>query len=410
MKRSKYIFLLLVFATGYGMGQPAFRYKRNIEGVREAGWYTLVLPTAIFQNLNGELSDFRLYALEGKDTVELPYLLDVRHDEVARKEVQLPVFNTSRMDGELFVSFSLTPSQKVNSLDLAFEELNYFAFVTLEGSDDKSQWFELVKNRRIVSIRNEKSHYALSAITFPLTDYRFLRARVRSDIPLTFRRASFHYNDFTPGVYQEIPLRWNVRHDKKSRESFVDIRLRDFEPVSSLSLKADSTRDYYRPFRLEYVRDSVQTDKGWLKYYSPMYAGYLTSFKPNGFDFDWRTTKELRLVIDNNDNQPLDVLDVAVRGPEVHVIAYLKTGNNFMLYGAGAVRAPLYDLAHFQNKISEAPLKAILSAEEKLIPDRPTAKPLFENKLWLWSIMIVMIGALGFFTMKMMRPGAVNRS
>lgn len=410
MKRCKFILLLLVFITGHGIAQTSFRYKRSIDGVKEAGWYSLVLPPAIFQKLNPGLSDFRLYTMEGTDTVEVPYLVDVRHDEVARKEVQLPVFNKSKKDGELFVSFSLQPSEKVNSLDLAFEEPNYFAFVTLEGSDDKSQWYEIVRDRRIVSIKSEKGDYALSGIVFPLTEYRFLRIRVKGDIPLTFRHASFHYNDYTPGVYQEIPLRWNLHHDKKTRESFVDIRLRDLEPVSSVALKADSTRDYYRRFRLEYLRDSTQTDKGWLKYYSPVHSGYLTSFRPNVFDFDWQTAKELRIVIDNQDNPPLDIKGVTARGPEVHVTAYLKPGSNFMLYGAAAVRAPSYDLAHFQKKISGAPLKGSFSAEEKLIQDRPAAKPLFENKLWLWSIMIVMIGALGFFTLKMMRPGAMNRS
>jgi hypothetical protein len=30
-------------------------------------------------------------------------------------------------------------------------------------------------------------------------------------------------------------------------------------------------------------------------------------------------------------------------------------------------------------------------------------KPLFENKLWLWTIMILIIGILGWFSLKMMK-------
>lgn len=409
MKRSSYILILLTFIALPGLGQTSFRYKRNIDGVKEAGWYALLLPSGIFKNLNDDLGDVRLYSLEGKDTVELPYLIDIRHDEATRKEVQLPVFNKSTKDGELFVTFALQPAQKVNSIALEFDQLNYFAFVTLEGSDDKTQWYEIVRDRRIVSIRNEKGDYALSDITFPLTDYRFLRVRIKSDILLTFRRATFQYHDVKRGVYQDVPLSWKMQQDKRTRQSFVNIKLDELVPVSSIDVKADSTRDYYRRFRIEYVRDSTRTDKGWLKYYSPLYEGYLTSFKPNVFDFDWQVAGEIRLVITDQDNAPLKIREVAAKGPEVRVISWLKPGMNMMLYGVQALRAPSYDLAYFENKIPDAPLRASLSPEEKLTPDHPAAKPLFENKLWLWSIMLVMIAGLGFFTLKMMKPGAVDR-
>ncbi|MEX1241157.1 MAG: DUF3999 family protein [Cyclobacteriaceae bacterium] len=403
MKRSDLIFVFLVLVSGHCLAQPQFRYKRSIGGVEKEGWYVLSLPSDIFKDISGDFSDLRLYSTSDHDTLELPYLLQVRHDEVTRDTVQLPLFNKSTKNGVLYLTFELKNSQRVNYIDLQFEELNYFGYVTIEGSNDQREWFEIVKDHRIVSVRNGGGDYTLSTVSFSLTDYRYLRAAVRADVPLTFKTTSFQLNKTDKGVYRDIPLTWKMRTDRKTRTSFVDIQLSSYVPISSISVETDSAADYYRSLQIEYLRDSAQTEKRWVKYYGPLYEGHLTSFTLNEFDFKWVPAKEIRLVIRDNDNAALPIREITAAGPDVQIVSYLRPGENFLFYGADAVRSPSYDLAWFENKIPAEPMVTEIGPPQQLIADGPRASALFENKVWLWSLIGVMIVGLGFFTIKMMK-------
>ncbi|HEX8038320.1 MAG TPA: DUF3999 family protein [Chryseosolibacter sp.] len=404
MKLTNFLCLLPVLIGGHCLAQSEFEYKRNISGVSKEGWHAVSLPSDIFRDLRSDFGDLRIYSVNDGDTVELPYVLDVRTDEVTRETVALRLFNMSFRKDTLFLTFEMNPSQKVNSVDLSFDQPNYFGWVTLEGSPDKGEWFEVVKDQRIVSVQNESGDYKLSGITFPVSEYRFLRARVKADARLTFKQATFQFNRVKPGAYHELPLTWRAQTDKKTKQTFVEITLHDYVPVSSLSVQADNDDfDYHRAFRLEYVRDSSRTEKGWIRHYQTLYEGNLTSFTANDFKFREVLAKEMRLVIEDRDNKPLRIRGASAQGPDVKVFSFLKPGDNFLYYGADQVSAPSYDLAYFENKIPDTVTTAILEPAVAVRGEKTGSAPLFQNKAWLWTIMALMIGGLGFYTIKMMR-------
>lgn len=403
MKRSDALLALLMLVCAGALGQSGFHYRRGLSGVGQQGWYSMPLPADLFKDVNRDISDLRLYALHERDTMEIPYILDIRDDEVTQQTVDLPLFNKSFRNGVLYLTFESTDSQKVNYIDLTFRDLNYFGLVTLEGSDDRQRWFEIIKDQRIVSIKNGIGDYALSTVSFPLSAYRYLRFSVKSDVPLDFHSASFQYHTVKHGSYTDIPLTWKMHQDKKTKRSFVDIKLNHYVPLSSIKVETDSAGLLYRPMRIEYVRDSARTDKGWIKYYQTLYEGHLTSYKPNDFAFDWELVRDLRLVVLDSDNAPIKIHQIRAAGPQVHLISFLKPGKNVLLYGADGVGAPSYDLVHFENRIPDVAGFVSLGSPERILFPEPDGAPLFEDKIWLWGLMVFMIAGLGFFTIKMMK-------
>lgn len=402
MKRLNVTLIAVFFFTVTCAAQESFRFKRNIDGIQGEGWHKVTLPADIFAQLNRDLSDLRIFALKGSDTLEIPFILDVQANVETTNKVTLPVLNKSYSDGALYLMFELNPSQPVNYLDLDFAERNYFGRVSLQGSDDRKGWFDIITDQRIVSVDKESGNYKLSRIDFPRTDFRFLRVRVQADVPLTFESVSFRHNEIRKGDLRDMPLEWNSREEEKSNQTIVNIRLRDYAPVSFIDLKADSVRDYYRPMRIECVSDSFKTDKGWTKSYETLYEGNLTSFRPNNFTFPWQLAREIRMVVTNFDDEPITIREISVAGPKVNLVAKLDQGNNFVLYGRNDLRPPSYDLAFFNSSIPDSLATANLgSAEALTIPE--SGEALFENKLWLWTIMAVMIVGLGFFTFRMMK-------
>lgn len=403
MKYHNLFLILLTIGCTSVFGQSDFAFKRNINGVGKEGWHSISLLPEIFERLNHDLGDLRIYSISDSDTVEIPYLLRIREDETLYEEHELSLFNRSNRNGILYLTFESTTAEKLNSLRLDFDEANYFGHVTLEGSDDRLEWFNITKDHRIVAIKKGTNDFRFSTIRFPQSTYRYLRLSISSDVDLHFRKATFGYNKVRPGVFRDIPLTWKMDSDRKTRQSFVDIKFRHYVPVTALNVEIANDEDFYRAFEMMYVRDSTYTEKGWHKNYAGMMDGYLTSFKNNAFDFPVVFTREVRLIVRDLDNYPLDVKHVSVAGPEVAIITYLKPGDNFMLYGHDRTARPSYDLAHFQNEVPEPAAVAVLDSHEEQLTRVAREKPLFEDRIWLWSIMGLVIVGLGFFTLKMMK-------
>ena len=317
MRHPNLLLTAALLASLHTSAQEQFIYKREVANVPAEGWYSLLLPSDIFGKLNPAFGDLRLFEVERSDTVEIPYMLEIRSEESVRKEEALKLLNSGYHNGALVMTFEAKPGQKVNHLDLSFEEKDFFGFVTIEGSDRRDEWVLIAEDLRIVSLEQADGNLDLTAITFPATDHRYLRLRLRSDKKLKFKGARFSLQTTQPGVYNKLPATWNATVNEKVKHTYVHIRLDEQVPVEYLALKIDSARDYYRPFTLEYVRDSSQTDKGWIKHYSPLLRGHLTSYVQNKFRFPRQVAKELRLAILDRDNAPLNIRELSNTVPSV---------------------------------------------------------------------------------------------
>jgi hypothetical protein len=403
MKKIFLVLSVLIIIPATTFAQEGFRYKRKITGVTSDSWHTITLPAEIFNRLNRDFSDLRLYSFTGKDTTEVPYLLKIRAHEVNEEIITLPVINKSKKDDKLYLTFELKADQQVNYIDLKFEQPNFFAFVTLEGSHNQQEWFELTNNQRILSIENVVDNYDVSTISFPSSKYRFLRASIKSDTPLNFSSASFKDQQIKQGIYTSTPAMFTVQHDKKEKKTVVDIKLPNIVPISQLSFDIGLDRDYYRMFTLEYVSDSSKTQKGWMKFYDALHSGYLTSYTPNTFETPYIIANEFKLTVHNQNNLPLTINTIHASGPVVELVTLIKPVETFLFYGNNQAIKPTYDLDYFQAKIPEATNTANLEAEQTILTPTENTSPVLENKLWLWAIMLVIIGVLGFFTLRMMK-------
>ena len=403
MKLHSAAFLILLLLSIPAFTQENFDYRRQIRGIEKNDWYSLSVPADMFKNVNRDFSDLRIYSFAGKDTAEVPYVLKIMSDDSREEVFELPVLNTSRRDGALFLTFELEKNQKVNSIDLAFRQENFFAFAKLEGSHDQKSWFEITDEQRLLSIKNQDANLKVQSISFPLSQYRFLRATVTSDTKLTFRDATLRHTQVTKGNYVEAKSTFTTRDDRKRKETIVDVQLNDFVPVSHFEIDVTANGDFYRAFNLEYVTDSTSTPKGWIKNYVSFYNGFLTSYTPNIFDVTYDLTREIRITIRNLDNTPLTVKNVRVSGPEVKVVAKLGNAEAYVYYGNRNSNPPSYDIRYFEEKIPASTPSVILGPEENVKLPPAKQSPLFENQLWLWIVMVVVIAVLGLVTLRMMR-------
>jgi hypothetical protein len=189
------------------------------------------------------------------------------------------------------------------------------------------------------------------------------------------------------------------------KETIIEIGLQSVVPVCFVDIKIKDGFDYYRPVRIEYLADSVNTEKGWKFTYFNVESGTVNSFEKNEFRFSSTFAKRFRIVIDNQDNKPLTIDSVSVKGYKYELKArFTESAKYFIFYGNKDTYAPSYDIALFTDKIP-AKISALNLGNEQFIGKEVKQKgnPLFQNKLWLWGIMLVIIALLGWFSLKMIK-------
>ncbi len=405
MKSNRHLLLILfafALAITANAQQADFSFRRKIINVNADAWHTIALPPDLFQHCRQDFSDLRILQLSQADTTEVPYLLDVLDTEITRHEVVLSTINQSKKGSEQYITF-LNSGYKVNYLELSFNEKNYFATVKIEGSPDRKQWFELARDEKIFSVDNDREKYASSLVNFPLTDYNYLRLTIASPDKLTFRSTAFRLDEIKPGSFDNISSTLKVSTDKKSKRSVIDVKLDYLRPVSNIMLEIDQQNDFYRHMTVETLVDSTKTERGWIRNYQMVSGSLITSFKRNQFSIPFTLTNRLRITIDNFDNPPLQISGIKLTGAKVHLRAQLKPGENYLFYGAAHRARPEYDIEHFREKIPLQNAEATLGAEENVAKAPVAMKAIFENKAWLWGILIAVIALLGFFTLRMMK-------
>ena len=196
-----------------------------------------------------------------------------------------------------------------------------------------------------------------------------------------------------------------VSEEKTLKQTFIDIDLKLPVPVSMLTFFIKDTTDFYRPLTIKYLQDSTKSQDGWNYIYSTVEEGTLNSFEKNKFYLNNIVLKKIKLIIENDDNRPLQIDSVRVEGNVYSLEArFDKPAEYFLFYGNTGAFKPKYDISRFTEKIPSSTTVVEIGVEERKNKIGISEKvSLFENKMWLWFIMTIIIIILGWFSFKMMQ-------
>ncbi len=404
--KNKHLIFLILLLSEISFAQiDTYNYSREINGVSET-WHSITLPDAVFGKVSENLNDFRIYGITETDTIEVPYLLEIASEKQTEKNIAFTLLNSSNKGNTYFFTFEISSEKTINEIQLNFKQENFNWLVNLEGSQDNSEWFSLLEDYRILSIKNAQTDYQFTNIKFPSAKYRYLRIQIKSNEKPELITAETQLSSFESPVYKTYSVKdFSATENKDLKKTIVDIDLSEPLPISLVSLKIKESIDYYRPVTIKYLRDSIKTEKGWKYNFDDLNTSVLSSLENNDIHFYSTITKKLRIEIENFDNRPLKIEGVTVKGYQHQLVArFTEPATYYLVYGNPKANKPNYDISNFTDNIPTNILELKLS-EEQAISKKKVSKrsPLFENKLWLWLIMGVIIFLLGWFTIKMMK-------
>ena len=397
---------LLFVSVGLFAQTAGFEYKRDVGSVGNK-WQRLSLPNNLFINAQANLADLRLFGVDKKDTVEVPYLIKTLEDLVSTKEVSLKMLNKSANANGYFYTLEVPGKEEVNEIHLNFEQKNFDWSVILEGSNDNKEWFKILSDYRILSIENASTNYQFTSLKFPSAKYLYFRLAIKAEKQPNLLKAEIFKIDTIKGVYQQVnPQYYQLTNNKERKETVADISFLTPIPISYIRAKIKENVDFYRPVTIEYATDSFQTDRGINYNYALLAEGTLSSLEDLAFNFKNTLATRLRITVQNNDNKPLNFSGFEIKGNTYEMIARFDNmdAKYAMYYGNTKAAAPNYDLDKFNSRIPTEIANVTLGNEEK----NPAysihiEKPLFEQKAWLWVLMAAIIALLGWFSFKMLR-------
>jgi hypothetical protein len=386
-----------------------FEYKREIQGTKGL-WNAIEIPDPVYGKTAKDLSDIRIYGITSKnDTIEAPFFFAKNDNKLISTESVFNLINQSKNGRRFFFTFQQTEDKTINQILLNFEQRNFDWRLKLEGSMDQYDWFTIVENYRILSIKNDLTNYQFNKIVFPDSKYKYYRIGIATDIKPELRLSKMILQEKGKGKLINYAIkRVHISQDKKRLQTIIDIELITPVPVSNLKIKIKDNIDYYRPMMIESLVDSFKTDKSWYFNYVPAQSDIiLSSIDNRDIEFESCITNKLKITIDNQNNQPLNFDKFEVRGYKNILIARLNVpARYFLCYGIKDSKKPSYDIEQFGYKNTELANKATPGNEEFVNPAKQAeTEPIFTSKSWLWGVMILIILILGWFTFRMMKKG-----
>lgn len=400
------VWLLFLIYTCANAQVDQQKYKREITGV-SSQWHKLTLPDEIYGKASPNLSEIRILGISSnKDTIEAPYILRHMADKTLKNNVAFKIVNTSVNKKAYYFTFEIPAIETINQMELDFQQKNFDWRLQLEGSQNQKQWFTLLNDYRIVSIKNDLTDYQFTKLSFPNAKYRFFRVKIKGSEKPHLIDALISENIVSNGIFRSYPnKKIKIIENKKNKQTVINIDLLKKVSIDNINISIQDTFDYYRPITIKYLADSVETEQGWKYSYNILSASTINSLEKNEYKFDNQIARKLKVIIDNRDNQPLHIGKIEVQGfVNELAVRFTKPATYFLFYGNKQLRKPEYDINRFVREIPKN-LTEVKLGKEQIVKNKAISKksPLFKNKNILWGIMVLIIFILGWFSLKMIR-------
>jgi hypothetical protein len=397
----------MLFVCAISLGQMSeYNYKIELKGVTN-DWHRIVLPNSVFEELDTSLNDIRIFGITAEnDTIEVPYLLKIKSEKIKNTTIRFRKINESFNASGHFFTFEIPSETPVNIIKLDFEQQNFDWRVQLDGSQDNKEWFTISKDYRILSINNNLSSYQFSRISFPDSKYRYYRVFIETKDKPILNSATIDFKETKEADFQNYEIsKFQSSRNSATKKTEIEITLKERIAVSLIKLNVEDSFDYYRPITIQYLTDSVETEKGWKSNYQTLSTNTLSSIEESSFRFKSRLLQKLKIIIYDGDNQPLAINSVETKGYMHELIGrFTQPAEFYLVYGNDKPMKANYDIAKFANNIPEKSTDLQLM-QPQLIEKTATNSmgPLFENKIWLWLMMGLIILILGYFSLKMIQ-------
>lgn len=388
------------------------KYSLISAGDTEKGYALVELTPPIYHSSSPNLGDLRIVRLEGSKNEEVPYdIVDLNVPiQVARPG---ELINRGTQGSTTTATVFLGKRQIHNHLVIHTTDTDFIKEVTIEGSDDRTNWIKLDSPGKIADFSNSGEGFSKRDLIYNPVDYPYIR--------VTLTGAG------KPVKIDGVDILFETGGAKTERELLLKTERREYLPKEQSDvITVSSSYNNLLIDRLLFNIDCADFSR-WVTVYGgnttkewfPVGEGKLESFKQSSYvktEFSLPVNSQgyryLKVVIRNGDSPPLKISSVrAVFTPRYLLFPY-KKGGEYRIYLTNPVaKVPEYDIRGFSLKILETNPPIWTISDPKSNPHfKPAVKAIPESEKHKWllpSVLALLVAGLAVIIMKVM-PG-VNK-
>lgn len=402
----KAIFLILLVKTATVYGQE-FSAEAKLPPVEADGFYSIAITPALSALTNSDYSNIRIY---NQTKAEVPYLFQQEALQYYSTQFKTYEIIEKKQEKKCCTKLILKnpDSLPINNISLSIKNAEVSKQATLLGSDDQENWFALKEKFVLQTINNPDNTSVVKIVDFPLSNYTFYKLEIddSSSAPLNILGAGYYEQLTQEGGYTAIPdLKIETTDSAQRKQTFIKISLDTIRTIDRIEMAMTGQPYFLRRaslYSLQYSKNKRGDLESYLQW---EYDIELSSKQATILDVNALRSKQLTVIINNEDNPPLQLKTAQLLQRKRYLVAWLKKGEDYVLKtGAVDMVAPRYDLANFQDNIPSE-LKEVKLGEFVFFnkKNQETSTTIFTNKMIIWVAIILVVALLGFMSVKLIR-------
>lgn len=370
-----------------------FSGSAEMENKGDKQYKAIRLLPEIYHHTKADLADLRIYDC---DNQAVPYFIHrfSPYTTETNKTYQMKLINSFVKGEDFYLDYAFKnplPNKDIlaTSLEVTTNNNGFAKQVELWGGYDNQHW-EKIKNDYLYRVEgNQKLEIFFGAEAKKYTHYRF---KIANNLEkLTFNAVVLNYNNSTlhKENFTEI-LTPSFTTEEKEQKTLVKIADLKNLKLDSITLETDST--FKRRVVFENRYDKILYN---LNFQNTVYQD--TAIPLNSFVAQ---TDPAVLVIENNDDQPIEIKRIIVKYIVDEVVFAGGKGGNFILkFGNKEITTPpSYDLVNFQEQIIKEGYDLLsmqdLQIEANQDEEREQNKRVQNNYKMLFNVVIVVVAVV----------------
>ncbi|MGR9105349.1 MAG: DUF3999 family protein [Gammaproteobacteria bacterium] len=425
----------------------AFDFSRTIEfpSSEQEEFLSIHLDSALYDHTRNGFPDIRLIDAA---RVETPFLIDKlrsqRSKSVRRHQDARIVSLQQSENGAIEILLRLNDdAPPAEGLSLNTPLVNFEHRVRVFGSADGKSWHSLLEDgliydySRFIDLSNRE-------IALPANPYRWLKVRVEEPVqsyesenleltrewqhgqqqghreslnirrvPLRIDRIGYWYSEVQarPAVdtLLDYPVAgFNVVQDEDKKRTLIEITTRR-EPLTAFIIQSDQ-RNFSRRAIVEIPDTAQGIRSGWRQIgeaklqrisFRALHREHLRVAFPE------HREQQYRIVIQNDNNPPLEVGGVRARGKAYRLLFFAEPGKTYGLeYGDDSAPAPVYDTASLEAALAASYEPARVEAGAENPAPKGAGGRQFDFTRWLNSDLF--LGGVVFLVVVILAAALVN--
>ena len=392
---------LLATVSTCCFAQEHFAYKARLGEAKQSAFYKILLPPQVIGRCQNDVADLRILDEQNN---QVAYLLKQDAAQFSDNSfIEFPIIKKEKeKDKQTHITIENKTGKPISDLLLVTANMDARRGVNISGSNNLKEWYIIKEGVWLDNFFSTKEEELVQTISLPTVLYKYFQITVigQDILPFNVVKAGIYTQNYTQGKYISIPQPNISQKDSIDKRSYIRLKFDQAYRIDKLILEVDGPKFYKRGLNV-YDGNFINTKTPFAVYISPGISEmFLGSAK----------SRELLMVINNDDNIPLKIKSVKAFQLNQYLLAYLEKNKPYHLaFGDSTAQAPIYDLKFFKDSIGTNPqaisVETVQESQQKPVAVQPKNN---SGKIWLWSIIAAVSVLLLLFVFRMIKE--INRA